>query len=366
MVGMTRGPNEAPNADAAWARWAADRIREAHGTGETPLVEFELPTNLGVRLVFKDESAQPSGSLKHRLAASLTMFGVCNGDIGPRSTLVDASSGSTAVSEAFFARALGLRFVAVVPAGTSASKISLIEEMGGSVELADSPDAASRLAERMGTEPDHVYLDQFGNASVRTDWRNGNLASALFSQFREESLPDPDWVVVGAGTGGTSSTFARHIRYTGLQTQVAVADPEGSAYYPCWLHRDRTQLGRPSRIEGIGRPTVEASFIPQLIDEVIPIPDAWSVAGMLVLGEFGITAGPSTGANLMAAIRIATQMQQEGTRGMIASVICDSAARYRETYFSDDWLVGQGIRLGDRVAELKAFLEGSARPLQLT
>ncbi|MBK7820283.1 MAG: PLP-dependent cysteine synthase family protein [Tessaracoccus sp.] len=352
--------------EAAWARWAARRIHEAHGDKETPLVECPLPERLGVRLVFKDESTHSSGSLKHRLAASLLMFGVCNGDIGPETTLVDASSGSTAVSEAFFARALGLRFVAVVPEQTSPSKLALIERMGGHIEFAAGPEAATALAARMGDQAGHVFLDQFGNASVRTNWRSGNLASALFGQLHSEGWPEPDWVVVGAGTGGTSSTLARFIRYTGRRTKVALGDPEGSAYYPCWAQDDRTVVGTASRIEGIGRPRVEPSFVPQLIDDVVTVPDSWSVAGMRALRRRGLSVGPSTGTNLVAALRIAERMQARGRRGVIASIVCDAADRYAETYDRDDWLAAQGIRLADAEPSLEAYLDGGPAPQSWT
>lgn len=349
---------------AEWARWAARRIRDAHGTVETPLVELALPPRLGTRLVFKDESAHPSGSLKHRLAASLLMFGVCNGEIGPATTLVDASSGSTAVSEAFFARELGLAFVAVVPRRTSPSKIALIEQMGGAIEFAPDPAQATALARSMGARDGFVFLDQFSNASVRTNWRGDNLASALFAQLESEGYPEPDWVVVGAGTGGTSATLARFIRYTGRRTQVAVADPEGSAYYLSWLHQNRSEVGRTSRIEGIGRPTVEASFLPQLIDKVIPVPDAWSVAAMRVLRRRSIPAGASTGTNLMGALILAEQLGNHGGNALVASVVCDSADRYSETYARDEWLVDQGILLGDAESELERYLDGGPFPAE--
>lgn len=344
--------------DTTWAVWAVERIREAYGQQETPLIEFPLPAHPGIRLLFKDESAHPSGSLKHRLAASLAMFGTCNGDIGPNSTLVDASSGSTAVSEAYFARELGLRFIAVVPSNTSPSKLRLIESMGGTTLFADTPTAASQLARQLGDEPDHVFLDQFSNASVQTNWRSGNLASALFDQLPGLGITEPDWVVVGAGTGGTSSTFARYVRYTGTHTRVAVADPEGSAYYPSWLHQDRTQQGTPSRIEGIGRPTVEASFMPQLIDEVIQVPDVWPVAAMRVLAQRGLTAGPSTGTNLIGCLNLADRMRKEGREGVIVSIMCDSAERYTQTYRQDGWLAAQGLYLGNTVPDLTDHLEG--------
>jgi cysteine synthase len=83
---------------------------------DTHLHVFPLPPAWGVSLYLKDESVHPTGSLKHRSARSLVLYGLCNGWIGQGTTLVEASSGSTAVSEAYFAGLLGLPFVAVMPA----------------------------------------------------------------------------------------------------------------------------------------------------------------------------------------------------------------------------------------------------------
>ncbi len=345
--------------DRGWSDWAAAQVSALQAPRETPLIEFPLP-GWGVRLIFKDESVHPSGSLKHRLASSLIMFGICNGDITSASTLIDASSGSTAVSEAFFARALNLPFVAVMPRQTSPRKIELIESMGGRCWFVDDPADVYGEAQRLGAQPDWIYLDQFTNASLRTNWRSENVASALFDQLRVLGMPDPDWVVVGAGTGGTSSTLARYARLHGLHTEIAVADPEGSAFYPAWLHGTRDVTGTASRIEGIGRPRVEPSFVPQILGAVIPVADNESVAGMRVLGRRGIDSGPSTGTNLVAALAIAERLRASGRPGLIASVICDSADRYTDTYFDAAWLDRQGLRPDAAELELERLIESSA------
>ena len=91
---------------------------DANRSADTHLHPF--PSHVpDVDLYLKDESVHPTGSLKHRLARSLFLYGLCNGDITEGSTVVEASSGSTAVSEAYFARMLGLPFIAVMPAATS-------------------------------------------------------------------------------------------------------------------------------------------------------------------------------------------------------------------------------------------------------
>jgi cysteine synthase A len=104
---------------------------------------LRLPTPAGspVDIYIKDESTHPTGSLKHRLARSLSLYALGNGDIDRGSTVVEASSGSTAISEAYFARLIGLPFVAVVARSTSPGKVALIEREGGRCEFVDTAPA---------------------------------------------------------------------------------------------------------------------------------------------------------------------------------------------------------------------------------
>ena len=91
---------------------------------------------------------------------------------------------------------------------------------------------------------------------------------------------------MAAGTGGTSATIGRYIRYRGFPTRLCVADVEYSAFYDSYCRSDSTATcALPSRIEGVGRPRVEPSFIPGVIDTMIKIPDAASVAAMQVLSR---------------------------------------------------------------------------------
>src|SRR4051794_20455976 len=118
--------------DRAWVARAIQIIEaDFHRSSDTHLLRVPLPACPNISLYLKDESTHPSGSLKHRLARSLFLYGLCNGWIGPRTVIVEASSGSTAVSEAAFAAMLRLRFVAVMPRSTSAEKIAQIEFHGG-------------------------------------------------------------------------------------------------------------------------------------------------------------------------------------------------------------------------------------------
>ena len=135
-----RGNGRAGRDSRDWASEAVRRIEaDDNRSADTHLHAFPLPPAWGIDLYLKDESVHPTGSLKHRLARSLFLYGLCNGWIHEHTTVVDASSGSTAVSEAYFAWFLGLPFVAVMPASTSPEKIALIEAHGGSCHLVDDP-----------------------------------------------------------------------------------------------------------------------------------------------------------------------------------------------------------------------------------
>src|SRR5829696_8693121 len=197
----------------AWIAEAVRRVEaDANRSADTHLHVLPIPVP-GIDLYLKDESVHPTGSLKHRLARSLFLYALCNGWITEGTTIIDASSGSTAVSEAYFARFLGLPYVAVMPASTSPEKIALIEAHGASCHLVAEPSTIVDEAGRLAAEHDGHFLDQFTYAERAMDWRsNNNIAESIFDQMALERHPVPAWVVVGAGTGGTSATIGRYVR----------------------------------------------------------------------------------------------------------------------------------------------------------
>ena len=348
-------------ADRSWVVHAIRTIEsDFNRSSDTHLLRVPLPGVRGVALYLKDESTHPSGSLKHRLARSLFLYSVCNGWVGPQTTIVEASSGSTAVSEAYFARLLGLRFVAVMPRATSPEKIAQIEFHGGETHFVDSSAEMYADSARLARELGGHYMDQFTYAERATDWRgNNNIAESIFSQMQREEHPVPAWIVVGAGTGGTSATLGRYVRYRQLATRLCLADPEASAFHRHLADaRVCTYEGPPSLIEGIGRPRCEASFIPTLIDRAVAVPDASSIAAARVLSRrIGRSCGGSTGTNLWAAAQIIAEMSGNGERGSVATLLCDSGERYRSTHMDDAWLRQQGIDTGPAEAAMEHFFD---------
>jgi cysteine synthase A len=342
--------------------WVDEAIRlveaDANRSADTHLVCFPLPGRPNVDLYLKDESTHPTGSLKHRLARSLFLYALCNGQIAEGTTVIEASSGSTAVSEAYFARMIGLPFIAVMPASTSAEKVALIEREGGRCHLVADATTVYDEAARLARESKGHYLDQFTYAERATDWRgNNNIAESIFEQMTLERFPVPTWVVVGAGTGGTSATIGRYIRYRRYATRLAVVDPEHSAFFAGWRDDDREAHGKPSRIEGIGRPRVEPSFVPGVVDRMVAVPDAASIATARAAERvLGRRVGPSTGTNLWGALRLARELDVAGESGSIVTLLCDSGDRYAHTYYDDAWLAEKDIDIAPYRSVLQALL----------
>lgn len=353
-------PGLPPCRDREWARRAMTILQgDGRRSADTHLVNPTFRGLNGISIYLKDESTHPTGSLKHRLARSLFLYGICNGRIRAGTTLVEASSGSTAVSEAYFAELLGLPFIAVVPRETSRQKIEAIERYGARCHFVDSPGQIYSAAAALADEAGGYYLDQFTYAERATDWRgNNNIAESIFTQMGGEPHPVPRWVVMSAGTGGTAATLGRYIRYRDFSTRLCVADVENSAFFDAYRLQDReVKCPAPSRIEGVGRPRVEPSFVPGVIDCMIKIPDVLSIAAMRVLSRHLFRrVGGSTGTNFAALCWIAGKLMEAGEEGSIVSLICDSGDRYMSTYYDDDWLRQRGMDVAPFCEILEAFL----------
>jgi cysteine synthase A len=345
-----------------WTRRAIAALEaEAARSADTHLIRLDLPAFPGIPLYFKDESVHPTGSLKHRLGRSLFLYAICNGWLHEDRPVIEASSGSTAISEAYFARLLNLPFFAVMPRRTSKQKIAQIEFFGGQCHLIDDTNvygAAQRLAERCNGH----YMDQFTYAERATDWRgNNNIAESIFRQMQREPDPVPRWIVVGAGTGGTSATLGRYIRYAGAQrgeTRLAVVDPENSVFLDYHGSGDANlTLERGSRIEGIGRPRVEPSFLPSVIDRMIRVPDADTMAALRVLENLlGRRCGGSTGTNFVGALQLMAEMKAAGETGPVVTLICDGGERYAGSYYDDAWIAAENLDIAPALAKLKRMV----------
>jgi cysteine synthase A len=166
-------------------------------------------------------------------------------------------------------------------------------------------------------------------------------------------------LISSPGTGGTTATLGRYVRYRQHCTRVLCADAERSVFFDFYQSGDASlRLDCGSRIEGIGRPRVEASFLPKVIDAMVKVPDALSLAAMHYLAErLGRRVGGSSGTNLIGALMAAQQMKAAGESGSIVAILCDGGERYATTYYDQAWLAGQGYALEGLIAAVAASVE---------
>ncbi len=354
----------------AQREWVAHAIHtieaDFNRSADTHLIPMPLPGFPGIDVYLKDESSHPTGSLKHRLARSLFLYALTNGWLREGRPVVEASSGSTAVSEAYFARLLGLPFIAVIPASTSPEKIAAIEFHGGRCHLVERACDLDAESHRVAAETGGHFMDQFTYAERATDWRaNNNIAESIFRQMAEEPHPVPAWIVCSPGTGGTAATLGRYARYRRHDTRVLCADPQESVFHDAY----RAALaGEPwrdfthpcgSRVEGIGRPRVEPSFIPSCIDAMVKVPDALALAAMRhVSATLGRRVGGSTGTNFVGVLHAAQRMADAGRSGSIVTILCDSGERYAHSYYAPALYAGNGIAVVGPDAVIAAGVAG--------
>jgi cysteine synthase A len=240
-----------------------------------------------------------------------------------------------------------------MPHSTAKTKIKQIELYGGTCHFVDSATQmngeAIKLAESLGG----YFMDQFTYAERATDWRgNNNIAESIYDQLQYETHPIPHTIVMSAGTGGTSATIGRYILYRGYQTKLLVVDPENSVFYDSFKQNNpNLTIEASSKIEGIGRPKVELSFQPDVIDDMLQVPDAASVATIHWLENLiGRKAGPSTGTNLWGALKVAKEMVANNQQGSIVTLLCDSGERYLDTYYNESWV-------SEKFGELQSYTE---------
>ncbi|MGI9364694.1 MAG: PLP-dependent cysteine synthase family protein [Rhizobiaceae bacterium] len=326
----------------SWIAEAVGRIEaDYQRSADTHLFKLPIPRLRDVDIYLKDESTHPTGSLKHRLARSLFLYALCNGKLDHTTPVIEASSGSTAVSEAYFAQMLELPFTAVMPRSTAQRKIDMIKLYGGQCHFVDKASQMHVAAQALADGSGGYFMDQFKYAERATDWRgNNNIAESIFEQMKKERFAQPTAIVMSAGTGGTSATLGRYIRYRGFDTNLTVVDPENSVFYDGYTQRNRSLTSDgSSRIEGIGRPKVELSFQSDVIDAMIKVPDAASIATIWWLEKIiGRRAGGSTGTNLWGALQIAATMMERRESGSIVTLMCDGGERYHDTYYDSRWV----------------------------
>ncbi|MBN2494669.1 MAG: cysteine synthase A [Deltaproteobacteria bacterium] len=295
--------------------------------GQTPMVRLgRLAAGLDAELLAKLESFNPCSSVKDRIALGMIRKAEAAGRLRARTVIVEPTSGNTGIALAFLCASRGYRLKLVMPDSMSIERRKLLGAFGAQLVLTPGAEGmlgAIRRAEQIAEEPDHLMLQQFENPANPDAHREGT-AEEIWAAT-EGRL---DVFVAGVGTGGTLTGVASVLKQRNPDLRAVAVEPAGSAVLsggPAGSHR----------IQGIGAGFVPAVLDRSLIDEVLAVTDEQAAETSRRLArEEGILAGISSGANVYAALQIASRAESAGKR--IATLICDTGERYLSTWLFDE------------------------------
>lgn len=286
-------------------------------TGNTPLVRLtHLGVKPGVNLFAKLELYNPAGSIKDRTATYMIENAEKNGELRKGGTIIEATAGNMGLGIAFAALNRGYKVLFVVPEKFSAEKQTLMRALGA--EIINTPRKDGML----------------GAIQKAEELKNGIKGAISLGQFVNQSNPqahyettgpeiykdldgDVDYIVAGAGSGGTITGILRYFKERNPFTKGILADPVGSTIGG-GEHADYD-------IEGIGNNFVAETMDLSLIDRVIKVNDEQAFAAVREAArKEGIIAGSSSGAALHAALKVASEIEH----GNIVAIFPDRGDRY--------------------------------------
>ena len=275
----------------------------------------------GVRIHVKCEFLNPSGSIKDRLAKTILMDARNNHLLKPDSVVLECSSGNTGIAMAMVGAALGHKVTILMSAGASEERRMLIRQLGAELILFDSEgryQTGIEMSRKMAKEDPRYFLPrQFENPLNVEDHEFGTGVEIL-----DQMSGQIDAFVSGFGTGGTLAGCGKAIKHRWPKARIVAMEPAEHALLagecPCCHY-----------IEGVAD-----GFIPPLlkdapIDDKIKVRSADAQAMALRLQrEFGLLVGTSSGANVAAALSVASGL---GPSARVVTLLCDRAERYFST-----------------------------------
>jgi len=308
-------------------RGHSERSRTAlDAIGNTPLVELRRVVPAGAaRVVAKLESANPTGSMKDRMARALVERAAADGRLPTGGTVVEYTAGTTGISLAFVGAALGYRTHFVFSDAFSDEKRHAMRAFGAAITDVPSEQrkitetlirTMIRTADELSRQPGHWWCDQLTNADGEAGYH------PLGEELWEQAEGRVDAFVHSVSTAHSIHGTARALRRRNPRVHVAAVEPAESAVLS----------GQPSgshRIEGIGIGFVPPLWKPAEVDEILTVTtdEAKAMARRLAREE-AIFAGTSTGANVVAALRLAARL---GPHATVATIVVDSGLRYLST-----------------------------------
>ncbi|KZC13973.1 Cystathionine beta-synthase [Dufourea novaeangliae] len=311
--------------------------------GQTPLIKLNnIPKSYGIKceMYVKCEFFNPGGSVKDRIAYRMVQDAEEKGLLKPGYTIIEPTSGNTGIGLAMTAAVKGYKCIIVMPEKMSNEKVYTLRALGAKIVRTpteasfDSPEAHINVAHKLQKEiPNSVVLDQYtnpGNPLAHYD----QTAVEIWKQCDEKI----DYLVAGAGTGGTISGVGRKLKELSPGTKIIAVDPKGSILAQSPELQDDVNF---YEVEGIGYDFIPTVLDHNVIDKWIKTEDCESLnAARMLIRKEGLLCGGSSGAALTAALKIAKDFS-EGTRVVV--VLPDGIRNYMTKFVSDHWMDARGF-----------------------
>ncbi len=311
--------------------------------GNTPIVKLnKIAEGVKSDIFAKIEFYNPAGSIKDRIAKYMIEDAEKSGKIKPGDTIVENSSGNTALALAVVCSLKGYNLKIVIRDSTSPDKLKILRALNVDLVLVDStlppesPDSYNNLAPKIAEEiPNSYYLDQHND-------KKNNEAHYMTTgpEIWEQMEGQIDYFVAGIGTGGTICGAAKFLKEKDPNIKVIGVDPVGSIFYE-YFHTGKKTKPSSYLIEGLGDEFLIKCVDFSVIDDVYQITDktAFEMTRKIAEKE-AILAGGSSGAAVWACLKLARKIDRPAR---IVTIFADSANRYLSSIFNDSWLKEKGL-----------------------
>jgi len=306
--------------------------------GNTPLVKLNrLARNVKAQIYAKMENLNPGYSVKDRIGVAMIEAAEREGTLKPGGTVIEATSGNTGIGLALAAAVKGYKCIFVMTDKASVEKSRYLKALGADVVITPvsakpgTPDHYVSTAQRIASEtPNSFYPDQYSNpANPEAHYRT--TGPELWRQTEGKITH----FVAGLGTGGTISGTGRFLKEKDPNIRIIGADPYGSIF-KTYKETGKIVETTPYLVEGIGQEIVPANVHIKYVDEVVNVTDRESFEMSRLLGRMeGIFCGGSTGTNLAAALRVASNLDESA---IVVFIVCDTGEHYLSKHHSDEWL----------------------------
>ena len=311
--------------------------------GNTPLVRLtKLFAPHPAEVYAKLEFANPSGSIKDRIAKYMIDQAEKDGRIKPGDLIIENSSGNTAMALAMVAIQRGYRLKCVVRDRSSREKIEQLRALGVEVVMVDSslppehPESYNNITPRLAaTTPNCYFPDQHGN-------RENNEAHyhSTGPEIWEQMEGRIDIFVAGVGTGGTLGGVARYLKEKDPRIKVVAVDGQGSVY-TSFFSTGKTGEATDYLVEGLGDEFILPTMEFELIDEMLQVSDrdafGWARAAARIEG---LLVGVSSGGSIWAIRELLARLDRPAR---IVTIFSDGAARYLTKMFNQEWLTERDL-----------------------